>query len=130
MRDKIRMITFVLVLASVLTVVLLVVDGVTAPRIARNEEVKTKKSILGALGIMFTDDDLDAVFEKSVSEATRLVVVAGQTKEMTFYRGEDGSVAFSINGSGMQGPIKAVLAVRADCRTIKGVTIVKQKETP
>ena len=124
MKDKVLMVVFVLVLGSVLTTALVGVDYYTADRIKANEEFKIKTRVLGALGIPYTSDkvEVEANFSKNVQEK-----VLG---EKEFYISQDGNIAFQFNGSGLWGPIQGVLALSPDLKTIKGLTIIHQEETP
>jgi len=47
-----------------------------------------------------------------------------------FYRTAAGEIIFEYRGSGVQDEIYGVLALEPDLETIKGVTIVGQRETP
>jgi Na+-transporting NADH:ubiquinone oxidoreductase subunit C len=122
MKDRIMMIVFVLVLGSVWTTTLVVVDKYTKPIIRKHQEEKLRRSVLGALGIDFEGKDIDRVYTESVS----LISKNGRT----VYRSTSGDVAFAIAGPGSQGPISGVLALMPDLETIKGITIVSQVETP
>ncbi len=122
MKEKISMIAFVIVLGTLLTGALTAVDNWTEPIIRKNEELKTKRSVLQALGIPFSPDSVVSVFQTNITEQT-----AG---EATFYVNRDEDVAFRIAGSGLWGPITGVIALESDLATIKGITIIHQEETP
>ena len=122
MKQKIAMIGFVLILASVLTGALSAVSAWTAPIIERNEKLKAKRSVLDALGIVHAGGDAEEVFDRNVATQER----DGQL----FYVSQDKDVAFKIEGNGLWGPIIGVIAVRSDLKTIKGITIIHQEETP
>lgn len=123
MKDKITMVIFILVLGSILTVALVAVDNYTAPIIERNNIIKTRLSVLKALDINFAEDNINEVFLKNV------LIDVKEGKE--FYKsGITGDVAFEISGSGLQGPIFGIVAMLPDLQTIKGITIVRQEETP
>jgi len=122
MNEKVKMIVFVLVLGSVLTVALVSVNAFTDPYIRKNKETKLRKSVLDAFGIEFTKDRIDEVFEANIETRTR--------EQKDFYVTKAGEVAFEISGSGLWGPIEGAIAVYADLKTIKGITIIHQEETP
>ena len=122
MREKILMIVFVLILGSVLTSALVVVAYYTAPRIEKNREFKIRISVLGALDIPYTKDNVEEKFSENV--------VVREIKGTAFYVSQDGNIAFEIAGSGLWGPISGVLALFPDLKTIKRITIIHQEETP
>lgn len=123
MKDKIFMVVFILVLGSFWTTALVVVDSYTKPRIEKYAAEKLRKSILGAFDIPYEGKDIGTIFKGNIE------VIEKQGK--TVYRTKnEGAVAFKIAGSGSQGPLSGVLALQADLRTIKGITIVSQVETP
>jgi len=122
MKDKILMIVFVLVLGTILTTALVAVNSYTAPIIEKNASIKMKSSILSALKIPYAEDEVERVFEDSVTMET-----AG---EKTYYRSSGGILALPYEGSGLWGPISGVLAVTPDLTEITGITIMQQEETP
>jgi len=119
---SLKMIAFVMILATALTGVLLAVEGITKPIITRNEEVKIKKNVLAALGVSYADGALESSFEEQV----RIVTKGDRRYFLTAQK----AVAFPINGMGLWGPIRGILAVEPDGVTIRGITIVHQEETP
>jgi Na+-transporting NADH:ubiquinone oxidoreductase subunit C len=122
MKDRILMLIFILVTGTVLTVALVAVNAYTAPLIARNDELKLKRSILTALHIPFAETTLEQTFADSVTVRT-----GGET---SFYRSKEGIVAFEFAGSGLWGPITGTIALQGDYQTISDLTILHQEETP
>jgi Na+-transporting NADH:ubiquinone oxidoreductase subunit C len=123
MKEKLKMILFVLILGSVLSTALVSVDAYTAPLIEKNKVRKLRISILKALDITYSKDKVDEVFSENVTKKNR-----GDNK---FYVAEaSGDIAFEILGSGLWGPIHGIIALRSDLKTIKGITIIRQEETP
>ncbi len=123
MKEKISMIVFVLILGSVLTTALVAVDHYTDPRIKKNQAFKLNTRILAALGIPYTKDTVEKKFLDNIEEK--------EIESKSFYVSQDGSIAFEITGSGLWGKISGVLAVSPpDLKTIKGITITHQEETP
>lgn len=122
MKDKILMIIFVIITGSILTTALVLVDAYTKPIIERNAAIKLKSSILSALGIGFTEENVEEVFDQSVKEEIK--------GSKMFYNSKDGTVALPIKGPGLWGPISGVLAMSGDLKSIKGLTIIHQEETP
>ena len=122
MNSKITMILFVLILGSVLTTTLVSVDAYTAPLIEKNKTRKLRVSILKSLNIPYSEDKVDEVFSENVVTKTQ-----GETK---FYVAESEDIAFEISGSGLWGPIHGTIALLPDLKTIKGIIIIHQEETP
>jgi Na+-transporting NADH:ubiquinone oxidoreductase subunit C len=122
-KEKLFMIVFVLLLGSAWTTALVVVDRWATPIIEKQEAEKLCLSILGAFDIDCEGvEDIQALFKESITTVTN--------ESKTIYKTADGAIAFVIKGSGSQGPISGVMALMPDMQTIKGITIVKQQETP
>ena len=134
MKEKIKMIVFVLVLGTVLTAALVSVDAFTAPYIEANMRKKLQKSILGAAGIDYEGKDPDAVFTAKITAIAYPDAMqdedATEDEKKKFYRTAAGEFIFEYRGSGLQGEIYGAIAFKPDLKTIMGVTIVKQEETP
>jgi Na+-transporting NADH:ubiquinone oxidoreductase subunit C len=122
MRDTpLRMILFVVILGTLLSAVILVVNAYTAPRIARNSELTIKRNVLEAQGISSGPQDVEQVFERNID-----VVRKG---EKTYYVLKNGDIAFEFAGNGLWGPIHGVISLESDLRTIKRIMIIHQEET-
>ncbi len=134
MKEKIKMIVFVLVLGSVLTAALVSVDAFTDPYIKANTRKKLQESILKAADIAFTDETLDEVFSKEMEgrlfPESLQIKGAEEEDKKKFYVTKAGDYIFEYRGSGLQDEIYGAIAFKSDLVTIKGVTIVSQKETP
>ena len=134
MKDKIKMIVFVLVLGAVLTCALVSVDAFTAPYIAMNKIKKLQESVLAAAGIDYTEKTRESIFSSEIEE--RLFPDEFQKKDAQdaekkkYYVMSDGKVVFEFSGPGLQGRIHGALALDGDLDTIKGITIIHQEETP
>lgn len=123
MREKLLMILFVLILGSILSTALVSVNAYTAPLIEKNKVRKLRISILEALGI--------AYFENKVDETFLGNVITKKQGQKEFYVAEtSGDIAFEIYGPGLWGPIHGIVALMPDLKTIKGITIIHQEETP
>jgi Na+-transporting NADH:ubiquinone oxidoreductase subunit C len=127
MKDKIKMIIFVLVLGAVWASALVAVDRVTRDRIEAYNREKVRKSILTALGIEYEGKSIDELFKSGITEEK---IADGKKGEKSIYRTTDGAVAFEVTSSGSQGPIRAVVALEEDLDTIRGINIVDNTETP
>ncbi len=133
MKEKIKMIVFVLVLGSILTAALVSVDAFTEPYIKANMRKKLQKSVLKAAGIDY-EGDPNVVFTAKITAIAypdeMQVEDATEDEKKKFYRTAGGEYLFEYRGSGLQDEIYGAIAFEPDLVTIKGVTIVSQKETP
>ena len=77
---------------------------------------------MDALDISFNQDNIDQTFLEQV--------VTKEINGKEFYVSETGDTAFGFLGSGLWGPISGIMALEPDLKTIKGLTIVHQEETP
>ena len=135
MKEKIKMIVFVLVLGSVLTIALVSVDAFTEPYIKANMRKKLQKSVLGAAGIDYEGKDPNTVFTAKITaiaypDAMQDPKPKKGDEKKKFYRTAGGEYLFEYRGKGLQDEIYGVIAFKPDLVTIKAITIVSQKETP
>ena len=121
MKDNLKMIVFVVALGILLSAVIFTVNSFTAPLIARNDELTTKRTILDAHAVSYQQSDLETVFDRDIGVTRR--------GEKTFYELQNGDVAFEFNGSGLWGPIRGVISLRGDLQTIKRIIVIHQEET-
>lgn len=122
MKNIINMILFVLILGTLLTLTLVTVNYLTEDKITKNAEISLKKSVLNALDIPYTRQDLEAVFTARIKEVSR--------KQTVFYIAGNGNIAWQFSGSGLWGPIVGVIALAPDGETVKGISFIHQEETP
>lgn len=123
---------FAAVTGTFCALLLTAVGAFTAPYQQANAKAEETLNILAALNVPFEADasasELLEVFEKNVTEK--------QVADSTLYiYSKPGSsavegVAFKFSGSGLWGPIKGLMALEADRRTIRGITFYEQEETP
>ena len=122
MKEKLQMVVFVLVTGSILTAALIAVNYYTAPVIELNEQLTVRASVLDAIGIPYSPDELDSVFVENIETQQ----IGGQA----FYVSGDEIVAFEFSGSGLWGPIDGVIAMDSDGERLWGISIIRQEETP
>ena len=95
-----------------------------------NRKAERVRNIMRVLGVSYpetaTARELLDVFNEKLEER--------EADGLTYYAytgAEDGTpVAVPFTGSGVWGPIKAVLALEPDHRTIRGIAFYEQEETP
>lgn len=120
-------------LGAVCALLLTAASSFTATYQQADREADIKRNILNVLGVPYSERassrELVKIFEKNVHqeqldklELYRYVPKAGSNKEET--------VAVEFEGHGLLGPIKGFLALAADMKTIRGITIYEQQETP
>lgn len=123
MKQYIRMMLFIIILGSIVSVLLIGMDMFTKDRIVKNQEALVKSSILDAYEIGYNFNTIFDVFEENVT----VVEVDGTT----FYVDNNTNhVSYIFDGSGVWGPIKAIMTLDADFKTIMSITILEQGETP
>ncbi len=134
MKEKVLMIVFVLVLGSVLTIALVSVDAFTDPYIKANKVKKLQRSVLKAAGIDYEGEDPNAVFTAKITAIAYPDEMqdedATEDEKKKFYVTAAGEVIFEYRGSGLWDEIYGAIAFKPDLETIKGVTIIFQRETP
>jgi Na+-transporting NADH:ubiquinone oxidoreductase subunit C len=117
------MLVFVVILGSVVSFLLVGADLLTKDRIARNDEALLKSSILDAYDISYSFNTVFERFDETVEE----VVI----EDTTFYIDkETNRVSYIFKGSGVWGPIEAIMTLEADFKTIVSISILAQEETP
>ena len=122
MKAKLITVLFVLILGSILTTALVGVNSFTAPKIAKNAEIKLKSSVLDALAISYETEDVEQTFTNNV----KIV----DTDDTTYYVAANGDFALPYEGAGLWGPIIGIIAMDPDLIEISGLTIIQQEETP
>jgi len=134
MKDKLQMILFVLVLGAVLTTALVTVDAITKPYIIANRLKKLQKSVLDVASVEYTEENREEVFAESIQAKLfpdRLQPKdAAEDKKFKYYVTSNNQIIFEFKGNGLQGEIHGAIALMDDLDTIKGITIIKQEETP
>lgn len=122
------MIAITAVFISILTFVYLY----TKERIAFQESLYLKKAVLYAAGVPVPTDNLalSSLFDKSVKEKD--LYGRGQFLKLFIVSGNSGTEAyvFEVNGAGLWGTITAVVGLSPDLKTMKGITFIRQNETP
>lgn len=122
MKEKISILLFVVILGSVSAGLLVGVNFYTKPMIIKNKELKLKLSILDTFEIKYKKNNIEQVFNQNIEIFKK--------DKMIFYKTKYGEIAFEYSGSGFWGIISGILALNADLKTIKGIKIIFQEETP
>jgi Na+-transporting NADH:ubiquinone oxidoreductase subunit C len=131
MKGSLYSLLFAALLGAVCAGLLTAARELTAARREANAQAERIRHILDALGVEHEADarpeEVVRRFEQSVRTETR--------GDVTFYEyvGDDGavrSVAVLFAGRGLWGPIKGILALEPDRRTVRRITFYEQEETP
>ncbi len=135
MKEKIKMIVFVLVLGSVLTAALVSVDAFTAPYIKVNKIKKLQRSVLKAAGIDYEKEALDEVFTAKIKAIAYPDEMQDEdapedAKKKFYVVTASGEVIFEYRGPGLWDEIYGAIAFKPDLETIKRITIIFQREPP
>ncbi len=134
MKDNTRIIGFTVVLAVICALLLAGSTIFTAPFRQANEkaeEVRTFLSVLGApLQGVSDSRELLALFNREVRVKTLGPLTLYEYFPESAKSDKPAAVAVPFTGMGLWGPIKGVLALESDLRTIKSVSFYQQEETP
>ena len=123
MKQYIKMMLFVILLGTIVSGLLVGMDMFTKDRIARNQEALVKSSIFDAYNIGYNFNTIFDVFEDNVTEV--IVIIKHFTSIMKPIK-----YLISLKVLVYGGPIKAIMTLESDFKTIVGITILEQEETP
>ena len=127
MKRILNIMTFVFILGTVTSLLIIGMDALTFERIKANEQALFQSKVLDAFEVSYTTATINEVFERSVEPIE--LDVNGET--FTVYRDPvSGRISMEISGGGVWGPIIGVLTLEADLVTIANVAILQQEETP
>jgi len=102
----------------------------TGERVAANEKLAFEKAVLAALPGLYEENlsrlELHKRFTESVEEPDEFSGGAYVLRQ----NGQTVAYALPISGQGFWAPIKAVIGIKADKKTITGIAIYQQNETP
>lgn len=130
--EGVNTIIYAAALGLVCGLILTAVGQFTAPYIAENRRAEEIRNVLEVLDIEFDPKsekaDLAAIFEANVRTAEQ----GGLTVYRYLGDGDHApsAMAVPVEGPGMWGPIRGLLALESDGRTIRGVRFHDQEETP
>lgn len=120
---------FMLVLSTVLTFFLSMLNEHTKSLVAKNAEFELKKKILYIFSIENdgTQKDVDNKFTRNIKKTDKKY-----NNKPIFKYEKEGKKAYavSVQGSGLWGPIEAYVALSQDYNTILGLDFIRQSESP
>lgn len=118
-------VVFMVVLTALLIGFLAVLNQVTTPVIAFNQEVELKRKILSVFDLLeenMTDEKVNEVFNKEITEE--------KADGKTIYILSDKAYAVPFDGPGLWGNIDGYLGITKDLKTVTGIEFINQSETP
>lgn len=124
MNNRFWMIGMLIIMAVICSSALALVNIVTSPIIKKNNEIKYMSTVMDVFGISYDTKKSDSII------STYKQVIEEQDKNglRMFIEKESGSSAISLTGSGFQGPLILIVALKGDM--ISGFKVVSQVETP
>jgi Na+-transporting NADH:ubiquinone oxidoreductase subunit C len=127
MKRILNIMTFVFILGTVTSLLIIGMDALTFERIKANEQALFQSKVLDAFEVSYTTATINEVFERSVEPIE--LDVNGEI--FTVYRDPvSGRISMEMSGGGVWGPIIGVLTLEPDLVTIANVAILQQEETP
>jgi len=131
MKGSLFSLVFAVLLGTACAGLLTAARELTAARREANDRAERIRHILDALTVAYDADagpkQLVQAYEKNVRTVKR------DNVEFHEYVGSDGTVqaaAVLFAGKGLWGPIRGVLALEPDRRTVRRITFYQQEETP
>ncbi len=131
MKDRIKMV-FVLVLVAAISAAMLGgIQNYTKPIAEKNQEIKLKSTVLEAFGIAHTPETAIALFDDRIEIFSEGTI----TYYRSFERDEGGEKAYTgtaveLAGPGFWDQITIIIALDESLETVTGFTVVDQAETP
>ena len=135
MKGSAYTIGFAAVLGSACALLLTAAASFTKPYKEANQKAEEARNILQALNVPRQDGtSWDRASSAEVVKAREENVKEKQQGDLTTYvyeaNGKTLATAMRFAGPGLWGPVKGFLALEADMKTIRGMTIYEQEETP
>lgn len=132
MKDNLYTVAYAAILGTVCALLLTTVERVTARYKEANQQAEKIVNILAVLEITMPDDVTPAkavdIFKNNVREHESDVLT-----KYTFVDRDSNAVkavAVGFEGPGLWGLVRGFLALKPDMKTIQGLTIYEQEETP
>ena len=135
MKGSAYTIGFAAVLGSACALLLTAAASFTKPYKEANQQAEEARNILQALNVPRQDGtSWDRAPSGEVVKAREESVKEKKRGDLTTYvyqtNGETRATAMRFAGPGLWGPVKGFLALEPDMKTIRGMTIYEQAETP
>lgn len=123
-------IIYMFVITVFLSAIIIVFGSLTRQRVADNERIAFERSVLQALPLELparaNPEQIHSIYGQKVKEADESSAGALRFIEADALR----AYALPLDGPGFWAPIKGVIGIAADQRTITGISFYEQNETP
>ncbi|MFC1738688.1 FMN-binding protein [Planctomycetota bacterium] len=133
MKDSFYTLIFAAVLGAVCALLLTAAADFTAPYKAANEKADEIFNILTVLRVPIqaeiSSEQILKIYNQNIRQKTRNGLTIYQYAPPQA-KGEVQAVAVRFSGPGLWGPVKGLLALESDMRTIQGISFYQQEETP
>jgi len=131
-KDNIYTFSYAGILGLACALLLTGVSQLTGEAQRLNREAEKNRNILGVLEVEVPEDansrDLQALFNANVRQESRGNLALFQY--IPAGGANVAAVAVEFEGPGLWGPVKGFLSLEPDMKTIKGMTVYEQEETP
>ena len=124
MNNRFWMIGLLIIMAVLCSTALALVNKVTAPIISMQNEIRYKRTVLEVFKIPYSAEESDSI----ISTYGQNIEEREDGGTTMFIEQKTGNSAISITGSGFQGPITLIVALKDGI--ITGFKVVSQVETP
>jgi Na+-transporting NADH:ubiquinone oxidoreductase subunit C len=125
-KNRLWMIILIVIIAGTSAGLLTAINIWTKSKIALNEEIKLKRSVLNVFSIPYKEKEIIDVFNKRI----KIQEINGKRFYQYYKKGKISGVAFEMKGAGFWGPIYSLVALEPDLNSIRGIEILHQEETP
>jgi len=134
MKGNLYTIGYAAVLGLVCATALTAVDALTREAYENNKAAKKAREIMKVLDVAFDADtpaeEIVKIREQRVKEDPDKAKLYGVKNVYVSGEGEDKLWAIAFEGEGMWKPIKGLLCLKADFRTVHRISFYQQEETP
>jgi len=132
LKGNVYTLCFAAALGTVCALLLTAAGGFTAPYRQANALAEETVNVLKVLNVPF---DMKAPAKELLKVREENVREDSSTGQTVYIYAKPGAaapeaVAMRFSGPGLWGPIKGLLALESDRRTIRGITFYEQEETP
>jgi Na+-transporting NADH:ubiquinone oxidoreductase subunit C len=122
-------IIYAAILGTTCALLLTAAAEITKDRAEANKKAEEYRNIFAALQVPYdvkaNSEELEIIFNDNIVEKDGMFnYVAPDNKQKVI------ATAVMLEGAGLWGPIKGVLALEPDMKTIRGITFYEQEETP
>lgn len=131
MHDKVWFpVVYMFVVTLLLSAVLVIFGAFTRQRVEDNERIAFERAVLEAVPIelakRISPAEIHRLYVQNIKDAT------SQTGGALLYTKDDSLIAYALplEGPGFWAPIKGVIGIAEDMRTITGIAFYEQNETP